>query len=60
MADPVMTVAEPTPEAVSFETHPTRYRHWQLSIAGAVARLTLNVNEDATIRPGYRSEAQLL
>jgi benzoyl-CoA-dihydrodiol lyase len=54
MADPVMTVAEPTPEAVSFETHPTRYRHWQLSIAGAVARLTMNVNEDATIRPGYR------
>jgi benzoyl-CoA-dihydrodiol lyase len=50
----MMTVAEPTPEAVSFETHPTRYRHWQLSIAGTVARLTMNVNEDATIRPGYR------
>jgi benzoyl-CoA-dihydrodiol lyase len=54
MVDPVMTVTEPTPEAVSFETHPTRYRHWQLSIAGAVARLTMSVNEDATIRPGYR------
>jgi benzoyl-CoA-dihydrodiol lyase len=41
-------------DAVSFETHPSRYRHWQLSIAGAVASLTMNVNEDATIRPGYR------
>ncbi len=42
-------------KTVRFETHPDRYRHWQLSFldekgaedhAGAVARLAMNVQED--------------
>jgi len=40
-------------EPVSFETHPDRYRHWQLSTDGSVARLTMTVREDAPFRPGY-------
>jgi benzoyl-CoA-dihydrodiol lyase len=40
--------------AVTFETHPSRYRHWRLAVAGSVATLTMDVNEEACIRPGYR------
>ena len=29
-----------------FETHPDAYRHWQLSIDGAVARLEMNIQEE--------------
>jgi benzoyl-CoA-dihydrodiol lyase len=38
---------------VRFETHPSRYRRWQLRIDGAQARLALDVPEDAGIAPGY-------
>ena len=53
MAEPATTVSPPA-LPVNFETHPSRYRHWQLSVAGCVATLTLDVNEEAGIRPGYR------
>ena len=33
----------------SFDTSPERYRHWQLSIAGRVARLALAVDESAAL-----------
>src|SRR5580692_2098665 len=52
--EPATTTAEPAPLAVSFETHPSRYRHWRLAVAGAVATLTMDVDEEAGIRPGYR------
>ncbi len=39
---------------VNFDTHPSRYRHWRLETAGPVATLTLDVDEAAGIRPGYR------
>jgi benzoyl-CoA-dihydrodiol lyase len=54
MAEPATTMTEPSAPPVSFETHPSRYRHWRLAIDGAVATLTLDVNEEAGIRPGYR------
>jgi benzoyl-CoA-dihydrodiol lyase len=38
---------------ISFATSPDRYRHWKLSIEGNVARLAMNVQEDATLNPGY-------
>jgi benzoyl-CoA-dihydrodiol lyase len=38
---------------VRFETHPSRYKHWRLSFDGAVARLVMDVAEDAPLRPGY-------
>jgi benzoyl-CoA-dihydrodiol lyase len=41
--------------AVRFETHPDRYRHWTLEFpeehGGAVARLSLDVEEGAGLRP---------
>src|SRR5580704_13049394 len=40
-------------EPVRFETHPDRYRHWQLELDGPVARLSMNVKEDGGLRPGY-------
>jgi len=41
-------------QSVDFETDPSRYRHWRLTFDGAVATLTLDVQEDSTIRPGYK------
>jgi benzoyl-CoA-dihydrodiol lyase len=42
------------PQPVDFRTEPARYRHWRLACEGAVATLTMDVNEEAGIRPGYR------
>jgi benzoyl-CoA-dihydrodiol lyase len=39
---------------VDYRTEPSQYRHWKLSAEGALARLTLDVAEDAGIRPGYK------
>ena len=46
--------AQPTAAAVDFRTDPSRYRHWRLAFDGSVATLTLDVAEDAGIRPGYK------
>ncbi len=42
-----------TGERISFATHPDRYNHWKLAIDGNVARLALDVTEEATLKPGY-------
>src|SRR3954469_11788387 len=39
---------------ISFETSPDRYRHWKLSVDGAVATLAMDVQEDAGLRDDYR------
>ena len=39
---------------IDFETSPERYQHWKLSVDGAVATLTMDVNEDATLFEGYK------
>ncbi len=39
---------------VSFETDPSRYRHWRLSVDGAVATLAMHVDEDGGLRDGYK------
>ena len=41
-------------EAVSFQTDPSRYKHWRLSFDPPVATLTMDVAEDGGIRPGYK------
>ncbi|MFO0662285.1 MAG: hypothetical protein U0165_21005, partial [Polyangiaceae bacterium] len=46
------TTAQPIP-SFSFETHPDRYRHWQLKIDGESADLVMDVREDAGLVPGY-------
>jgi benzoyl-CoA-dihydrodiol lyase len=38
---------------VSFETDPSRYRHWRLAVEGPVATLTLAVAEDGGLADGY-------
>jgi benzoyl-CoA-dihydrodiol lyase len=42
-------------DPIDFETHPSRYRHWKLELpdGGGVARLLMNVDEAAPLRPGY-------
>ena len=34
----------------SFETHPSQYRHWKLTVDGDVARLAMDVQEDGGLR----------
>jgi benzoyl-CoA-dihydrodiol lyase len=40
-------------ERVSFQTDPSRYRHWRLTIDGAVATLAMDVAEDGGLVAGY-------
>jgi benzoyl-CoA-dihydrodiol lyase len=38
---------------VSFQTDPSRYRHWRLKIDGPVATLAMDVDEAGGLRDGY-------
>jgi benzoyl-CoA-dihydrodiol lyase len=40
-------------EVFSFDTHPSKYRHWKLTVDGEVARLTMSVRDNEPFRPGY-------
>ena len=37
---------------VDFETHPSRYKHWDLAVEGDVARLTMHIKDDQPMWPG--------
>jgi benzoyl-CoA-dihydrodiol lyase len=39
--------------SISFETDPSRYRHWQLDVQGGIATLAMQVAEDGGLVPGY-------
>jgi len=39
------------PPSVNFETDPSQYKHWKLSIDGNIATLAMDVREDAGMRP---------
>jgi benzoyl-CoA-dihydrodiol lyase len=41
-------------DTVTFETHPSIYRHWKLAIDGPVATLGMDVREDGGLREDYR------
>src|SRR5215475_9409939 len=41
-------------EPVNYQTDPSRYRHWRLTFDGPVATLTMDVNEEGGLRPGYK------
>jgi len=43
----------PDQPRVEFRTAPERYRHWRLAIDGPVATLTMDVDEQGGIVPGY-------
>jgi benzoyl-CoA-dihydrodiol lyase len=46
-------VSPPDTPRVDFQTHPSRYRHWRLATEGPVATLTMDVDEQGGIVPGY-------
>jgi len=41
------------PAPVTFARHPSQYRHWLLTFDGPVATLSMNVDEEGGLRPGY-------
>ncbi|MFM6985783.1 MAG: enoyl-CoA hydratase-related protein, partial [Hydrogenophaga sp.] len=43
-----------TAPRVDYQTHPSRYQHVQLAFDGPIATLSLAINEDAGLRPGYK------
>ncbi|AYH46159.1 2,3-epoxybenzoyl-CoA dihydrolase [Azoarcus sp. DN11] len=45
---------KPVAELVDYRTEPSKYRHWSLATDGEIATLTLNIDEDGGIRPGYK------
>lgn len=54
MAQPAAALANTqSASLVTFDTHPSRYRHWKLTFDGALATLTMNVDEAGGLRPGY-------
>src|SRR5689334_18640229 len=44
-----MEAAKPT----RFDTHPSRYKHWKLTVTGDVATLVMAVDDEHPHRPGY-------
>lgn len=40
-------------DPTSFETHPSRYKHWRLTVTGDIATLVMAVDNDHPHRPGY-------
>jgi benzoyl-CoA-dihydrodiol lyase len=47
------TAAVTTP-VVTFETHPSQYKHWRLTFDGPIATLGMDVQEDAGLSPDYK------
>jgi benzoyl-CoA-dihydrodiol lyase len=43
-----------TTDPVNFQTQPSQYRHWRLSVEAPTATLTMDTQEDGGIRPGYK------
>jgi len=39
---------------INFQTSPDQYKHWKLSVDDAVARLSMDVQEDHTLADGYK------
>ncbi len=52
-AENVLQESKASGSRIDFATSPGQYRHWRLEMDGAVARLTMRVQEDATLYPGY-------
>ena len=40
--------------AVNYETHPSQYRHWRLEVNDSIATLSVDIDENAGLRPGYK------
>lgn len=46
-------IATTAPAPVTFERHPDHYRHWKLTFDGPIATLSMDVDEEGGLRPGY-------
>ena len=46
--------AQPSPSPITYDTHPDRYSHWRLALDGPVATLSMDVDEDKGLKPGYK------
>ncbi|MFV0295789.1 MAG: enoyl-CoA hydratase-related protein, partial [Hyphomicrobiaceae bacterium] len=44
----------PSAKVIDFQRTPGQYRHWKLALEGEVARLVLDVDENATLFEGYQ------
>lgn len=53
VSEPSVFAPSTESERVLFDRHPDRYRHWRLTFDGAVATLTMDVDEAGGLRPGY-------
>lgn len=50
-----MNAPQPQQELITYARRPESYQHWTLETdGGPVARLILDINEDAGIKPGYK------
>ena len=43
-----------TAPQVEYQTDPSQYKHWKLKFDGAVATLSVDIDENAGLRPGYK------
>ncbi len=39
---------------ITYDTHPDRYKHWNLAVDGEIATLTLDIQEENGLKPGYK------
>jgi benzoyl-CoA-dihydrodiol lyase len=46
--------ADASPAPITYDRTPESYVHWQLKCEGSVATLSMNVNEEKGLKPGYR------
>ena len=42
------------PDKVDYQTHPSQYKHWTLTVDGSIATLAADFDENGGIRPGYK------
>jgi len=54
MAEPAPLLAAAPAPPVTYDTHPERYAHWRLAFDGPIATLTLAIDEDGGLVPGYK------
>src|SRR5258708_421281 len=47
-------VLEAPSPSFTYDTHPDRYSDWRLEVAGPVATLAIDVDEDKGLKPGYK------
>lgn len=49
-----MANADTAATLIDVRTEPARYRHWKLQVEGEMAELVMDVDENATLFPGYQ------